>query len=300
MNMQLKEAYDEYMSHIQLIDQKALTTIKSYANDLVKYLTYLHNRGIFDMEDITYQAIQEFLQELAVTRKSSSINRVITSIRNFHKTITEKYESIPNPSMYIRSSKVGRKLPNYLSKEEVKSILSFEEEKKDVQLYNQCILEVLYGCGLRVSECCELSMRNIHLQEKIIKVRGKGDKERLVPINDIAINNLSVYLATTRKQWNKRNLQVVFVNRLGNKLTRQYVNAIIKERANALHIQKHISPHSFRHSFATHLLDGGADLRTVQELLGHSDIATTQIYTHVQTERLKEVYLNVHPRSRKD
>lgn len=293
--MKIQEAIEEYIYHISIIDQKALTTISSYKSDLKKYYNYLINNEVENVEDVEYSNIQNFIQEYSYNKENTTINHLIGTIRCFHNYISQQYTMIINPTLYLKSSKVGRKLPITLNIEDVNSLLDYEEENKDKQLYHQCILEVIYGCGLRVSECCNLKQNQIHLQEGIVKVFGKGSKERLVPINRHAANLLSLYMQTTRKEWNKKNYAFVFVNHLGNRLTRQYVDTMIKKRANVLHLGHNISAHKFRHSFASHLLDGGADLRVVQELLGHSDIATTQIYTHVQTQRLKSSYLAAHP-----
>ncbi len=297
--MNIQEAYQEYIYHIKLVDQKAKTTIASYENDLNKYISYLQKMKLDKCEDINYEIIQNYLLEMALQCQSSTLNRYIVSIRSFHNFVSDKNPQIANPSIFIKTSKTKKRLPNVLNKEEVEAIIAFKEAKEDIAIYHRCILELLYGCGLRVSECCDLTMIQLHLKEKIIKVRGKGDKERLVPVNDVAANVLELYIATIRKDWNHKKLSYVFVNHLGNRLNRQYVDVMIHQRAMALGINKQVSAHSFRHSFASHLLDGNADLRVVQELLGHSDIATTQIYTHVQTKRLKSAYLSAHPRSNK-
>lgn len=297
--MNLNEAINDYIYHIKLVDQKAKTTIQNYATDLNKYQSYMHKNKIKNVEEIDYEIIQNFLLELSSTLENTTLNRYIVSIRNFHNFTSDQNPNIANPSIFIKTSKIAKRLPNVLNEEEVKSIIEFKEANEDNNIYHRCIIELLYGCGLRVSECCNLTMIQLHLKEKIIKVRGKGDKERLVPINETAINIVELYISTIRKDWNKKKLSCVFVNHLGNRLTRQYVDVMLKKRSQALGILKPVSAHSFRHSFASHLLDGNADLRVVQELLGHSDIATTQIYTHVKTKRLKSVYLNAHPRSKR-
>lgn len=294
--MKIQNALEDYIYHIKLIDQKAITTSKSYKQDLTKYTQYLSNKGITNMNEIQFNDIQEYLLSESITSQPATINHYIVAIRGFHNYISDKYGEILNPAMYLRSTKKGRKLPKVLNQDEVNAILSVKEENCDKQIFHQCILEVLYGCGLRVSECCNLKMNQIHLQEGIIKTIGKGNKERLIPINETAINYMNLYISTIRNDWNKKHLTNVFVNHLGNKLNREYVDKMIRNRASASGINKNISAHTFRHSFATHLLEGNADLRSVQELLGHSDISTTQIYTHVQTSRLKSTYLKTHPR----
>lgn len=296
LEMKIQNALEDYIYHIKLIDQKAITTSISYQQDLNKYVKYLSNKGIINMNEIQFNDIQEYLLSESLTSQPATINHYIVAIRGFHNYISDKYNEILNPAMYLRSTKKGRKLPKVLNQDEVNAILSVKEKNSDKQIFHQCILEVLYGCGLRVSECCNLKMNQIHLQEGIIKTIGKGNKERLIPINETAINYMNLYISTIRNDWNKKHLTYVFVNHLGNKLNREYVDKMIRNRAIATGINKSVSAHTFRHSFATHLLEGNADLRSVQELLGHSDISTTQIYTHVQTSRLKSTYLKIHPR----
>lgn len=297
--MELKEAIQEYIEHISVVDQKALTTIQSYHNDLMKYEQYLISIGIHTVEEVQYATIQNFLLEKSSVLKSSSINRLIVSLKGFHRYVSQQHPSILNPTLFIRSNKAAKRLPNFLTKDELLRMLEVQEDDKDKALFHRVILEVLYGCGLRISECCNLTLNDIHLREGFIKTLGKGDKERLVPINDTAAKQLQYYIDILRVDWNKKRLPYVFINRIGNKLGREYVDSMIHKRALAANITKKVSAHTFRHSFATHLLDGNADLRIVQELLGHSDIATTQIYTHVQTERLKNVYLQAHPMHKK-
>lgn len=297
MNIKIKDALEDYIYNIKLIDQKAITTTKSYERDLKGYFAFLNEQQIEDMNDISYNLIQEYLLQASLTRKPATINHYIVSIRSFHNYISSKYSDVINPAIYLRSSKKGRMLPKFMNKDEVKAILNVKEDNSDQYIYHQCILELLYGCGLRVSECCNLKMSQLHLQEKIIKTIGKGDKERLIPINETAISFMNLYISTIRKDWNTKRITNVFVNHLGNRLNRQYVDTMINKRARAAGLHKHVSAHTFRHSFATHLLEGDADLRVVQELLGHSDIATTQIYTHIQSNRLKSAYMKAHPRS---
>lgn len=298
-NVKIQEAIEEYIYHISVVDQKALSTIKGYQQDIYKYKKCLKNNDIEQVDEITYEVIQECLQFFSATCSSATINRIIVSIKSFHFYLSQQYSHIHNPTLFIHANKVGRKLPDFLSKEELVNILQVEEKNKDKQLFHSVLIEVLYGCGLRVNECCQLKLNDIHLQEGFIKTIGKGGKERLIPIHDVAAEQLNLYLHTVRQDWNKKHLPYVFINAVGRQLNRVYVDKMIRERAKVTNVHKKVSAHTFRHSFATHLLDGGADLRIVQELLGHSDIATTQIYTHVQTDRLKSVYLQAHPMCKK-
>ncbi|OCN04239.1 integrase [Erysipelotrichaceae bacterium MTC7] len=290
--MKLHEAIENYIHYISVIDQKALTTITNYKNDLTQYETYMTSRNFCDVEAIAYKEIEAFIQEQALSKKTNSINRMIVSIRNFHFYVTYNFPSIANPAMHVKLSKKANKLPSFLNESDLDMFIGSFDDKKDVDLYQHAIIEVMYGCGLRVSEVCNLQMNQLHLQQGIIKAIGKGNKERLIPINQHAIDCLQLYFDGPRVLWNTKKLQYVFINQRGNRLTRQYVHTMIKKKLTELDLQDAISAHSFRHSFATHLLNGGADLRSVQELLGHSDISTTQIYTHIQSDRLKQEYLH--------
>lgn len=297
--MFVKEAIDDYMHYIKVVDQKSLTTIASYHNDLNSYLRYLEKHNIQKMEDIVYGDIQEFLNEEAAVKKISSINHIITVLHTFHQYISFTYENIPNPSQYVRSSKGEKKLPKYFNVNDIETLLnSFGDSDQDI--FEHAILEVLYGCGLRVSEVCSLTLNQIHLEQGFIRCIGKGDKERMIPIHPRAKKALEEYLEHVRRKWEVKRSIYVFINAKGKAVSRQYVHLMIKRNLERNGLDQSLSAHSFRHSFASHLLDGGADLRVVQELLGHSDIATTQIYTHVQTKRLKQAYTAFHPHAKKE
>lgn len=296
-NILLEDAMQEYIHYINVIDQKALATIKSYKIELQSYISYMLNeQAIKYVDELFFEHIQAYLSYMDSIKEASSINHALVVIKSFHKYICEYHPNMHNPAIYIKNKKEGRRLPKLISNTDLDAILAYEEENKDKQLFHSCILEVLYGCGLRVSEICSLKLSGLHICENFIKVVGKGNKERIVPVNDYTINILKCYIDTVRKDWNKNKLPYLFINIIGNPLNRQYVDSMIKHRCAALGIaHQNISAHSFRHTFATHMLDGKADLRIVQELLGHSDLSTTQIYTHVQNEKLKKTYLDAHP-----
>lgn len=303
--MKLEEALQDYLHYIQAVDQKALATIHSYKTDLEEYILWLTQHQKKDMEDILPQDIQCFLHELEAgddnnpqtMRKRSSVNRMLTSIHMFHRYISMNHPTILDPSIHIRGGKKQQHLPLYFNAADIERLLdSFGED--DLSLYQKAICELLYGCGLRVSEVCELSLHQVHLEQGYLRIIGKGDKERMVPMHERCVRALRIYLLQVRPIWEKRKSNRVFINRRGNVLTRQYVHTLIKQRLQELGLDERLSAHSFRHSFATHLLDGGADLRVVQELLGHSDITTTQIYTHIQNRRLQEAIDRFHPRAK--
>lgn len=307
--MNIQEARIDYLHYISVVDQKSMATIHSYEQDLKAYEAYMKERGIMSMEDITYQAIQDYLsyltsdhyrEEIQIfwAKKPSSINHMITSIHMFHRYITMTYPAIIDPSIHVRGKKTNQKLPIYFNMEAITQLLdSFQDNDQDI--FHKAVLELLYGCGLRVSEVCSLRLNQLHIEQGFLRVIGKGDKERMVPMHQRCIIALRKYMGLVRDNWERRRDAHVFINKRGNPLTRQYVHTLIKQKLTEQNLDSRLSAHSFRHSFASHLLDGGADLRVVQELLGHSDISTTQIYTHIQHKRLKNVYQSFHPRSEK-
>lgn len=297
--MQVKNAIEDYIHHISVVDQKQMATIRSYQSDLKLYATFLNNREISDMEAINFELIQDFINLQNKNKKAASMNRLIATLRSFHQYITFTYPKIVDPSIYLHNHKISRKLPNYFNEHDIQVLLDdFDDSDQDI--YEHAILELLYSCGLRVSECCSLKLSQIHLEQGYLKCIGKGDRERMIPINQKAIELLNQYLNFVRINWEKKRSPFLFINHLNHPLTRQYVHHLIKTRIAKENMNEHLSAHSFRHSFATHLLDGGADLKVVQELLGHQDISTTQIYTHVQNKRLKDAYITFHPHANKE
>ncbi|MEG2170228.1 MAG: tyrosine recombinase [Erysipelotrichaceae bacterium] len=297
--MQVKDAIEDYIHYISVVDQKQMTTVHAYQSDLTLYYTFLMDHEISSMDQIDFDLLQDFIQQQQVHKKGSSINRLITTIRTFHQFITFTYPKISDPSIYLHNQRIGRKLPRYLNEHDMQVLLD-DFDQSDQDIYEHAILELLYSCGLRVSECCNLKLNQIHLEQGYLKCIGKGDQERMIPINQKAIEIVQQYLNCVRFHWEKKRSPFLFINHLGHPLTRQYVHSLIKVRIKKENLDSHLSAHSFRHSFATHLLDGGADLKIVQELLGHQDISTTQIYTHVQNKRLKEAYIQFHPRADKE
>ena len=287
--MKIHEAIDDYIMHITVIENKSMQTVKAYKHDLEMYETALESMGITDMEDISVVKMEHFLNDFLDTHSKRSANRLLAAVRSFHKYTTLNHPGIYNPARSIHGYSNNRHLPIYCSEDDVKKLLSsFGKEDKDI--YEKTLLEVLYSCGLRVSELCTLKMNDIHFDEGILKIKGKGDKERIVPIAGPCVEQMRLYSSAIRPKWEKKKLPNFFINPYGRVCTRQYVHQLIKRKVAELDLNPNVSAHSFRHSFATHLLEGNADLRVVQELLGHSDIQTTQIYTHIQNKRLTEAY----------
>ena len=216
-------------------------------------------------------------------------------IRNFHHFLSFKYD-INDPSFAIQVSKSIKRLPIYCTVAEVDELMNtFKKTKED--LFNKAILETIYGCGLRVSECCNLLISQVNLNDGFLKILGKGNKERIVPIPQRTNDVMSYYFSNIRPLWLNGSTNSFYINKYGKHIYPEYVEKMLKNALKNTKISKNITPHKLRHSYATHLLEGGADLRSIQELLGHSDISTTEIYTHVETQRLKNTYLNSHPLS---
>lgn len=297
--MQIKDALEDYMHYLQVVENKALASVSSYRCELKQYLVFLESMNISKMEDINDLRIEEFLSIQQQNKTNTSINHLISTLRMFHRYISMTYPAIHDPTLHIKSRKTTRKLPSFFNITDIENLLdSFSNSDED--LFHKAMLEVLYGCGLRVSELCSLHLNQTHLNQGYLRVIGKGDKERMVPMNQRSVKSLSLYLEFVRPAWVKSRSSYVFITKSGHLVSRQYVHTLVKRKLQELGLDQRLSAHSFRHSFASHLLDGGADLRSVQELLGHSDISTTQIYTHVQTKRLKEAYASFHPKSKEE
>lgn len=295
--MNLSDALKEYLSFISLYESKSKSTIKSYSHDLKIYYEFLNKHSINDINDINNTIIEDFLFDIQNNYNDNTLNHFKSTIRSFHKFISMKYD-YPNPSINIEIHKSKKHLPIYLSEEETNKIFNLFNDETYDDIYHHAIIESLYALGLRVSECCGLKYNEVNLNDKIVRVLGKGDKYRIIPIPNGSIDIFKKYLSV-RDIWLKINnndiKQYFFINHLSKPLNVMYVERLVNKLRNEAGIKKNITPHKIRHSYATHLLNGGADLRVVQELLGHSDISTTEIYTHVEENRLKNTYLNCHP-----
>ena len=246
-----------------------------------------------EREDIQLYLIQLYEQGL----NTKSVARHLSAIRTFHEYLMIEKMSLKNPCDLIESPKLVRKLPEILSVEEVDALLESFTHETPGDIRNHAMVELLYASGLRVSELLALKMEDLHLSRQFIKCQGKGNKERLVPIGEVAADVLDLYLTVARPKLLKKANDALFLNRFGDVMTRQGFWKILKKQAQVAGIKKELSPHKLRHSFATHLIENGVDLRLVQEMLGHSDIATTQIYTHISKEHLRSVFELSHPRS---
>ena len=300
--MNWSEKITDFSNFLKFEKSFSDNTLDAYVRD-IKMLESFATTELEEVspQDISYENLQEFIYQLSKKKISErSQARGISSIKAFFKFLLEEEYREDNPSSLLEGPKLGLYLPDTLSMDDIDRIINSIDKKTDIGQRNQCILEVLYGCGLRVSELVDLKISNINFKEGFIIVEGKGEKTRLVPLASSTAEYLHDYIQNVRKKIkvNKKHEDIVFLNTRGTNMSRVIVFIIIKELTQKAGINKSISPHTFRHSFATHLLQNGADLRFIQEMLGHSSITTTQVYTHLKTEELRDVILNFHPRNR--
>ena len=288
-----------FKSYLQIERSLSDNSVQAYIRDVKKFANYAIPKEILELE-VTRLDISNFLAQINKEDISArSQARIISGIKAFYKyLIMEDYLKI-NPTELIESPKIGLKLPDTLSLIEIDKLIAAVDLSNKQGERNRAILETLYSCGLRVSELVNLQLSNIHFKEGYLKVTGKGDKERLAPIGGRAIKYLTIYINEVRnhQKIKKGNEDFVFLNNRGAKLTRVMIFIIIQKLTEKIGLKKKISPHTFRHSFATHLIEGGADLRAVQEMLGHESITTTEIYTHLDNEYLRSNIIQFHPRS---
>ena len=288
-----------FKSYLQIERSLSDNSVQAYIRDVKKFANYAIPIELSELK-VTRVDISNFLAQINQKNISSrSQARIISGIKAFYKyLIMEDYLKI-NPTELIESPKIGLKLPDTLSLIEIDKLIAAVDLSNKQGERNRAILETLYSCGLRVSELVNLQLSNIHFKEGYLKVTGKGDKERLAPIGGRAIKYLTIYINEVRNHQNikKGNEDFVFLNNRGAKLTRIMIFIIIQKLTEKIGLKKKISPHTFRHSFATHLIEGGADLRAVQEMLGHESITTTEIYTHLDKEYLRSNIIQFHPRS---
>ena len=292
-----------FKSYLQLEKSLSPNSVDAYIRDIRRLVDYLEMEKIdIQAEDISLKDLQSFVKwinKLGLAARSQA--RILSGIKAFYKYLLLEDLVKKNPAELLEPPRIGRKLPDTLSIMEIENMISNIDLSKPEGQRNKAMLETLYGCGLRVSELIGLQISNLYFKEGFIKVSGKGDKERLVPIGVTAKENISAYMDSYRihQDIHREDEDILFINRRGRKLSRVMVYLIIKNLSEKAGIRKNIGPHTFRHSFATHLVEGGADLRAVQEMLGHESITTTEIYTHLDRGYLRDTILRYHPRSGK-
>ncbi|MEJ1299170.1 site-specific tyrosine recombinase XerD [Latilactobacillus sakei] len=293
----MDDLIQDYLHYLKIERGLSENTRQSYRQDLKQYQQFLVSQKLTSFTEDRF-IVLGFLQAQTTAQKAqSSITRSISTLRKFYQYLAREGRIQKDPMPQIDSPKQGRHLPAVLSSEEIERLLKTPDTSTPLGLRDRAILEVLYATGLRVSELVHLKLTDLHLSLGLIQTLGKGDKERIIPIGDVAVDWINEYLERSRNRLTKgKDSPYLFVNFHGNGLTRQGIWKNLKAIVQAAGIDKGVTPHTLRHSFATVLLENGADLRIVQELLGHSDISTTQIYTHISKKHLTEVYQRSHPR----
>lgn len=299
-----EDALEQYLAHVRVERGLRANTVAAYRRDLERYLAFLADRGVTDLGEVSSVEISEHVRELAVKLKGASVARALVSVRNLHAFAHEEKMTSENPAAEIQVPKQGKRLPKALSVTEIEKLLAAPDREDPIGLRDATLLELLYGTGARISEITGLDVDDATAamadEGTGLRLRGKGGKERVVPLGSFAREVLDAYLVRARPGLAAKGDGggALLLNTLGRRLSRNSAFTVVSRCARAAGIETEVSPHSLRHSYATHLLEGGADVRVVQELLGHASVATTQIYTLVTVDRLREVYLEAHPRAR--
>ncbi|MBU3020969.1 site-specific tyrosine recombinase XerD [Aestuariibacter sp. A3R04] len=288
---------DEFIDMLWLEKGLSEHTQQSYRTDLTKMALYFQTQGMRDCRVLTTESLQTYLHQRHKQGLSArSTQRALSAMRAFYSFLISRQVRTDNPATQLANPKTAKALPSSLSEQQVEDLLAAPDTNDPVECRDRCMLEVLYATGLRVSELISLRMEQVSLQQGVVRVTGKGNKDRLVPLGEDAMDWITTYVKASRPALLKHQTDVLFVSLRGVQMTRQTFWHRIKIYAQRAAIDQHLSPHTLRHAFATHLLNHGADLRVVQMLLGHSDLSTTQIYTHVATERLQNLIHSHHPR----
>ncbi|WP_136467919.1 site-specific tyrosine recombinase XerD [Flagellimonas onchidii] len=297
--MNWNQSLQDYQHYLKIERGLSDNSVLGYSQDLQKLINYLESYEISDSPiQITQETVQKFIYDIAKLVNPRSQARIISSLKGFFNYLVFEDYRVDNPMDLIESPKIGRKLPDTLSTDEINKLIGAIDLSKPEGERNRAILETLYGCGLRVSELINLKLSDLFFDEGFINVTGKGNKQRFVPISSINKKYINIYRSEIRVHLKveKEHQDFLFLNRRGKQLTRAMIFTIIKRLAEEIDLKKNISPHTFRHSFATHLLENGADLRAIQQMLGHSSITTTEIYMHVNRQHLADILSAFHPR----
>ncbi|MBO9609252.1 MAG: site-specific tyrosine recombinase XerD [Paenibacillaceae bacterium] len=298
----MKQFLQTFIHFLSVERGLAMNTLHSYERDLTQYINFLEKNGVATLQESSKTNIASYLQQLKkLGRSGSTVSRCMVSIRSFYQFMLRERFMDSDPSQNMETPKLDKRLPKVLSVPEVEALLEAPSTSTPQGMRDKAMLELLYATGIRVTELMTLDLGNVNLGMGFVRCIGKGSKERIIPVGRTAAGWLDTYIRGDRTKLLKpgKAEDALFINHLGTRLTRQGFWKIIKKYAKESHIRKEITPHTLRHSFATHLLENGADLRAVQEMLGHADIATTQIYTHVTKSRLKDVFNRTHPRAKR-
>lgn len=298
-NRDLIEAFREYLKFELSLSENS---VRAYIHDITLFQQYLELQNPdLKFDKVTHKHIEQFLDHLyQLGLSTSSQNRILSGIRSFFRFLEEESLMSSNPATLITNPESMRKLPEVLTYQEIKKMLDMIDLSEPLGQRNKTIIELLYACGLRVSELINLKASHVYPKDGFLRIRGKGDKERLVPVGKATLKSIKIYMEQIRSLQTvlMANKDILFLNRTGKKMSRHLIFKIVKQIAEKAGITKNVSPHTFRHSFATHLLEGGADLIAVQQMLGHASISTTEIYTHLDREYLRDTIISFHPRSK--
>jgi integrase/recombinase XerD len=294
-----KQSFRNFETYLRLEKSLSANSIEAYMNDVCKLEKYFEEISVeISPAEVSYPQLRDFLIWYGTNNKNTRTqSRVLSGVRAFFRYLLIEGEIDENPASLLESPKIGLKLPEVLSISEIDRIIAVIDLSRPEGHRNKAIIETLYGCGLRVSELVNLRLTDIHYQEEYVVVTGKGNKQRLVPISNKALKEIDIYKQDRNLLPVIKDQNILFLNRRGSGLTRAMIFTIIKDLAAKAGIRKNISPHTFRHSFATHMIEAGADLRAVQEMLGHESILTTEIYTHIDRSYLRDTLIMFHPRA---
>jgi len=290
----------EFIEYIEFERSYSIHTVKNYELDLYEFIEYLKTEKINKLDKVDYQVIRKYLSYLHDKDiKNKSISRKVSSLRSFFKYLKNNDFIKDNPTILISNPKLEKRLPKFLYYNDLDKILNNFNLESIYEIRDYFILELLYSTGIRVSELINIKLKDINKYNREIRILGKGNKERIVLYGKVCAEKMDFYLNESRVHLNKVGSEYLLLNKNGNKLTTRYIEDMVNRVCLRSGIKEKVTPHTLRHTFATHMLNEGADLKTVQELLGHSNLSATGIYTHVSNERLRQVYLNSHPRAKK-
>jgi integrase/recombinase XerD len=294
----MRSQVESFLQYMTVEKRMSTNTRQAYASDLTQYLSTLTQLGVTEWNEVTRAHIVKHMEELSQAgRAASSLRRAVSSIRTFHHHLKMTGGATTDPALYLETPKAERHLPDTWSQDEVERLLDSVPTSDPLALRDLAMLELLYGTGMRVSELLGLDLDDLQFELGYLQCEGKGESARIIPVSSVAQSFVERYIQQARNGLGGRETEALFLNGRGGRLSRQGFWKMIKRRAKEAGIQKEITPHVLRHSFATHLLENGADLRAIQQMLGHADLSTTQIYTHVNKARLHDVYRKHHPRA---